>query len=176
MQMVVSLVAAAAAAAAPHAAAKQNLGSSQLLTSVQRCQQVRDNTARLACYDQAASALAAATARGDIAVVDRNQVRQVRRSLFGFSIPSFPFFSGSKNREAADEPKELTSTVAAFRSIGNGYYRFVLAEPQSTWESTEAASVSDPRAGEKVKIIHGALGSYWAEIGNQQAIRVRRVR
>lgn len=177
MQMVLSLVAAAAAAAAPpQVAARQNLGTSQLITSVQRCQQIRDNAARLACYDQAASALVSATARGDVTIVDRSQMRQVRRSLFGFSIPRLPFFSNSKDRDVQEEPKELNSTLASFRPTGNGFFRFGLTEPQSTWESTEPSDVFEPRVGAKVKILKGALGSYWAEIANQPAVHVRRVR
>jgi hypothetical protein len=176
MLTVLWIATAAAATAAPSQAANSNLGRSQLVTAIQSCQSVKDNAARLACYDQAASALVAATTRGDVAIVDRNQVKQVRRSLFGFSLPSFPFFSGSKDREADDEPKELNSSLASFRPIGNGFFRFGLKEPDSTWESTEPSDVFDPKVGTKVRILHGALGSYWAEIENQRAVKVRRVR
>ena len=176
MHMALSVAAAIAAAAAPQAAAQQNLGNSQLINSVQRCQQVRDNAARLACFDQAAAALVAATTPGDITVIDRNQVRQVRRSLFGFSIPRLPFFSGSRDRDVAEEPKELTSTLASFRPMANGFFRFAVSEPASTWESTEPSGVFEPKSGSQVKIMRGALGSYWAEIANQPAVKVRRVR
>jgi hypothetical protein len=165
-----------AVAAAPHPAANPNVGKSQLISAIQNCQAIKDSTARLACYDQAASALVTATTRGDVAIVDRNQVKQVRRSLFGFSLPRFPFFSGSKNPDADEEPKELNSTLASFQPIGNGFIRFVLAEPQSTWESTEASDIFEPKIGSKVLITHGAIGSYWAEIGNERAVKVRRVR
>jgi len=164
----------AATAAAP-APANVELGGSQLVKAVQNCQSIKDNEARLACYDRAASALVTATNRGDVAIVDKNQVRQVRRSLFGFSLPSLPFFSGSKDREVAEEPKELSSTLASFRPIGNGFFRFTLADPQSTWESTESSDVFEPKLGSKVKITHGALGSYWADISGQPSVKVRRV-
>jgi hypothetical protein len=176
MLSALSIATALAAAAAPAPAANPKMGQSQLVTAIQNCQAVKDNAARLACYDQAASALVTATTRGDVAIVDRNQVKQVRRSLFGFSLPSFPFFSGSKNRDAEDEPKELNSSLVSFRPIGNGFFRFGLKEPDSTWESTEPSDVFDPKIGAKVLITHGALGSYWAEIGNERAVKVRRVR
>jgi len=169
------LLAAAAAVAAPPVSRTPEMGSSQLVKSIQNCQPIKDSAARLACYDQAAAALVSATTRGDVAIVDRGQVRQVRRSLFGFSLPSFPFFSGPKNRQDEQEPKELNSTLASFRPIGNGFIRFGLTEPQSTWESTEAADVFEPKIGAKVTISHGALGSYWAEIANQRAVKVRRI-
>ena len=176
MPNALSIAVAFAAAAAPPHAANTNVGRSQRITAIQNCQAIKDNTARLACYDQAASALVTATTRGDVAIVDRNQAKQVRRSLFGFSLPRFPFFSGSKDREADEEPKELNSTLASFRPTGNGFFRFVLKEPDSTWESTEPSDVFEPKLGAKVTITHGALGSYWAEIQNQRAVKVRRVR
>jgi hypothetical protein len=66
--------------------------------------------------------------------------------------------------------------LISFHDIGNGFFRFTLDEPQSTWESTEASSVYSPRAGDKVTIQHGALGSYFVEIGNQPWVRARRIR
>jgi len=170
----VLLLATSAATAAPRAA-NVEISGSQLVKAVQDCQSIKDNGARLACYDKAASALVSATANGDVAIVDRGRVRQVRRSLFGFSLPPIPFFSGSKNRDVESEPKELLSTLSSFRSIGNGYFRFTLADPESTWESTEASDVFEPKTGSKVTISHGALGSYWAEISGQPAVKVRRI-
>jgi len=170
----VLLLASAAATAAPQTA-NVEISGSQLVKAVQNCQSIKDNNARLACYDKAASALVSATASGDVAIVDRNQVRQVRRSLFGFALPRIPFFSGSKNRDVETEPKELLATLGSFHPIGNGYFRFTLADPQSTWESTEASDVFEPKAGSKVTISHGALGSYWAEISGQPAVKVRRI-
>jgi len=165
-------IAAAAAAQVPPASFGPD--GSQLVRAVQNCQSVKDNAARLACYDRAAGALVSATTRGEVAIVDRNQVRQVRRSLFGFSVPRLPFFSGSTNREADEEPKLILSTLGSFRPIGNGFFRFTLAEPESTWESTEASSVYEPRSGSKVTIKRGVMSSYFAEIDGRW-VRVRRV-
>jgi hypothetical protein len=166
------LVSAATTAAPPP---KVEIGGSQLVKAVQNCQSIKENDARLACYDRAAAALVSATASGDVTIVDRGQVRQVRRSLFGFSIGSLPFFSGSKNAEADAEPKELKSTMASFQPIANGFFRITLTDPQSTWESTEPSDVFDPKHGAAVTISHGALGSYWAEISGQPAVKVRRI-
>jgi hypothetical protein len=168
------LLAIAAATAAPQPA-NIEIGGSRLMKAVENCQSIKDNAARLACYDQAATALVSASSRGDVAIVDRGQVRQMRRSLFGFSLPRLPFFSGSKDRDVAQEPKELLSTLASFHSLGNGFFQFTLADPQSTWESTESSDVFDPKLGTKVTISHGALGSYWADIGGQPSVKVRRV-
>jgi len=170
----VLLIGAAAATAAPPRA-NVDISGNQLVRAVQDCQSVKDDPARLACYDRAAAALVSATSSGDVAIVDRNQVRQVRRSLFGFGLPRIPFFSSNKNRDVEEEPKELKAALASFRPIGNGYFRFTLADPQSSWESTEASDVFEPKTGSMVTISHGALGSYWAEISGQPAVKVRRI-
>jgi len=171
---IVLLLGTAAATAAPQPVGAEVSGS-QLVRAVQDCQSIKDNGVRLACYDRAASALVSATASGDVAIIDRGKVRQMRRTLFGFSLPPIPFFSGSKNRDVEAEPKELQATLASFHSIGNGFFRFTLADPQSTWESTESSDVFEPKLGSKVTISHGALGSYWADISGQPSVKVRRV-
>ncbi|HEX6783951.1 MAG TPA: hypothetical protein VF098_04765 [Sphingomicrobium sp.] len=168
------LLAAAAAATSPQQAAPAIAGSS-LVKAVQNCQSIADNAARLACYDRAAAALVTATNRGDVAIVDREQVRETRRSLFGFSLPRIALFGNSKMSSADQEPKQIDSTLSSFHPLANGFFQFTLTEPQSTWESTEGSSVFEPKAGAKVTIEHGALGSYYAEIGGQQWVHVRRV-
>jgi hypothetical protein len=167
-------IAAAAAAAAAAPQPLPNAGQSEFVSAMQNCQSIKDDAGRLACYDRSVGALVAASARGDDTVVDRNQMRRARRSLFGLAIPQLPFFSDSKDRDVADEPREIVAKLASFRSIGNGLFRFSLDEPQSTWESTEASDIFDPRIGGKVTVSHGALGSYWVEIEGRSA-RVRRL-
>jgi hypothetical protein len=170
---IILMMAAAAAVAAP---AHNIAPSSQLITAVQACQNIKEDAARLQCYDRSVSALATANARGDVAVVDKQQMREARRSLFGFSVPKLPFFGNSKDKDVAEEPKHLVTTVASFRSIGNGYVRVTITDPESTWESTEATDLFDVKAGQKVTIDHGAIGSYWMEIGANRAFHAHRVR
>lgn len=169
------LIAAAAAFAAP-AQSGSVVSGSQLVTAVEACQAVKEDSARLACFDRSVAALKQANARGDLAIVDRNQMRQARRSLFGLSIPKLPFFSGSKDKDVQEEPKELVSTLTGFKDIGNGFFRFSIADPASTWESTEASDVFDQKAGAKVSIHRGGIGNYFVEIGDQKAVRARRIR
>jgi hypothetical protein len=173
---VILLFGAVAAAAAPHPSARAEVGGSELVKAVQNCQSIHEDAARLACYDLAAGALVNATNRGEVAIVDRNQVRQARRSLFGFSLPRIALFSGSSKMSSADEePKRLESTLASFHPIANGFFQFTLTEPQSAWESTEESSTFESKLGSKVTIERGSLGSYYAEIDGQQWVHVRRV-
>ncbi len=155
------------------ASAKSPSKGDPLVTAVGSCRQVTDSAARLACYDKAASALASAVEEGAIAVVSREDANRTRRSLFGFSVPSFPFF---KDRGEQAEIKNLNSTVASARSIGNGRYRVTLADGNAVWETTESSlAMRDPRPGQAVQITRGAIGSYWMKIANGREVRARRV-
>jgi hypothetical protein len=160
--------------AAPATAKERALPNSPLVAALANCQKIADGAARLACYDKAAPAIVAASNSGDIRVVDRESVRKARRSLFGFSLPSIPFFDNGTDRDAP--PSKLDSTIVSFSSIGNGFYRFTIAAEGAVWESTEGGYVRDAKAGEPVTISRSKIGSYWAKIGNRRELRVRRIR
>lgn len=159
---------------APPASAQQAPPPSPLVGALAACRNLTDDAARLACYDKASEALTGAAARGDIAVVDRDQVRKVRRSLFGFAVPKFPFFDRKDDKD--DEPKEIITSVQGFGGAGNGRFRVVLADSYGTWETTESAPLRDPKNGDKVTIKSGVMGSYFMQIGKQRWVRARRVR
>jgi hypothetical protein len=160
--------------AGPAVAKEQVVPSSPLVAALGSCQKIADGAARLACYDKAAAAIVTASESGDIRVVDRESVRKAQRSLFGFSLPSIPFFDSGSGKDAP--PKKLDSTILNFSSIGNGFYRFTIADERAVWETTEAANVRDAKPGEPVSILRSAIGSYWAKIGNRRDLRVRRIR
>jgi hypothetical protein len=165
----------AAAAASSQAVAKDKpVPSSPLVTAIDRCRQIADGTQRLACYDTAAGALVKAATSGEVSVVDRTEVRRVRRSLFGFSMPKLPFFSGDTT---ADEVQsQLESTITSVRALNNGYYRLVIADNNATWEITDSSiSFDPPRPGQKITILRGPLGSYFLRINGQVGVRGRRV-
>lgn len=174
MKRVVIVSAVLAASAAPAIAKERVVPTSPLVAALGNCQRLSDGAARLACYDKAVPALVGASNSGDIRVVDRESVRKARRSLFGFAIPSLPFFNSDDDKDGA--PAKLDSKILNFSSIGNGFYRFTIADGQAVWESNEAANIGDAKAGAPVTITRGALGSYWAKIGKQREIRVRRIR
>jgi hypothetical protein len=160
--------------AAPGLAQQQQ--PSPMFNQLTACRAIADEQARLACFDKASAAIAEAVEKGNLALIDREQVRKVRRSLFGFAVPKFPFF-GDKDSEANDdEPKEIQTTLRSFAAMGNGRYRVAIAEPQSVWETTESTSYTEPRQGAKVTIKGGVLGSYFMQVGSNRWARARRVR
>jgi hypothetical protein len=163
----------AAVAVAP-AAAKDTPAPSPLVTAIDRCRQITDPTQRLACYDSAANALVTAANSGAVAIVDQNEVRKVRRSLFGFSLPKIPFFSGDKTASEAQD--KLDSTITSVHQLNNGYWRIVIADNNAVWETTDSSiSFDDPRPGQKITIVRGALGNFFLRINGQNGVRGRRV-
>jgi hypothetical protein len=158
------------AAAAPQKAAPQVAQ----LRALDACRAIADNAQRLACFDNAAAALVNATRTGDLNVVDRGQLRQARRSLFGFSMPKLPFFAG--DRSAEDDQITLDTKVTSVRALENGRFRVGIADGQALWETTESyLNFTPPRVGEAVSIKRGHLGSYFLRFGSQRGVRGRRV-
>lgn len=147
--------------------------STQALGPVLDCRSERNDQARLRCFDAAAAALVAATDAGTIVVVDREDIRRTRRSLFGFSLPKLPFFAGDKSQD--DEPDVTEATIASARSLGADQWSFVLADG-AVWRTTEASRNATPRAGTSVRLKKAALGSYMASFGGARSVRAMRVR
>lgn len=156
------------------AAAQQAAGPSPLMGALAACRAIADAGARLNCFDRASANLLAATQRGDISIVDRGQLRQARRSLFGFGMPKLPFFAGDKSVD--DVPDKLTSKVTAVRSVGYDRYQVRIEDGGALWETTESyGSFRAPTAGESVEIRRGPLGSYILRFGRQRGVKGKRV-
>ena len=178
----VTCVACAAMASATSASAQSRQirppkiapSSSTLITSLERCRQIAEPTQRLACYDSAAGALTQAAKSGQVRVVDRAQIQQARRTLFGFQMPKLSIFSGDSDDDKGAQ--RLETTIKSVNQLNNGHFRIVLTEGNAVWETTETRiTLDDPRKGQKIVIIAGPLGSYFLQINGQVGIRGRRV-
>lgn len=170
-------LAAAALLASPIAAADQakEVRASPLLDALSKCRAESDPTARVACYDSAVDALTAARAKKDIVVLDKEDVRQTRRGLFGFALPRLPFFAGKEDDPDAEIPKELKSTVKSTRAIGYGKWRIEL-EDGALWETTEARTgFKDPKPGAAITIERGLMNGYFITIGDGRRVAAKRV-
>ena len=156
------------------ALAKDPPMQSPLVGALEACRAITDPTQRLACYDKEAGALLTAAQSGDVAVVDKSEVRKARKSLFGFAMPNLPFFSGDDSAGEANETLESTVTQAS--GIGYGKFRLTIAEGNAVWETTETyGTMRDPRPGDKISIKRGPLGSYLLRIGNNRGVKGKRV-
>lgn len=140
---------------------------------VYACRDVADIAARLACFDRQVAALQQAEQARDITMFDRAAAQKARRGLFGFTLRDLPFLGGDDE----DEPAlRLDTTVKWARRYDMDKLRFEI-EDGAVWAQTDQTVLPrDPKPGDKVLIYPGAMGSYFAEIGGQKRVRVRRER
>lgn len=146
-----------------------------VLQALGDCRAIADNAVRLACYDKAAAGIADATAKKEIVVLDREEVRATRRGLFGFSLPKLNFFGNKdvENDTGREEIVEVDVVVKSARSFGYQLWRMTM-EDGSTWVTNEASTLITPRAGSKVHIKRAALGSYFIKVDGSRAVKGRR--
>jgi hypothetical protein len=140
-----------------------------------RCRTVTDDAARLACFDAAAAALQAAQERREVVVVDRGQVREGRRRLFGLALPRIPIFGGGDD-EDEDQVRTVEGIVASASQDGLGHW-VVALQDGAVWTQVDNNTLAlRPRTGHRVVINRAALGSFMMRVNNQPGIRVRRTR
>lgn len=151
-------------------AVAQDVRGSEIYAALERCRGVAPDAERLACFDRAAAVLAAAVNDKQVTVVDREEVRAAKRSLFGIALPELRLFN-----RGDDEPvRQIESTIRSVGQTGHGRYSFGLAEG-GTWRMLETGGPPAPEPGDKVVIRRAALGSFLAKIGGARAVRVERV-
>lgn len=153
------------------ASAAQN---AQQLQAVIDCRRQTDSAARLACYDAAVQRLEQAEAAGEVVVVDRAQVREARRQIFGFSVPALDLFGrGGANAPAAERVDQLEGVVES-SSIGRDGKRVIRLQGGAVWRQFGNEEVR-VRRGDPVLITRGLIGSYFMRVGSQPGVRVSRV-
>lgn len=143
---------------------------------VYACRDIADAGARLACFDLQVAALQQAEQARDVTMFDRAAGQKARRGLFGFTLRDLPFFGGDGEEDDADRITRLETTVKWARRYDMDKLRFEI-EDGAVWAQTDQVVLPrDPKAGDKVVIYPGAMGSYFAEISGQKRVRVRRER
>ncbi|HEV2748606.1 MAG TPA: hypothetical protein VGW34_15090 [Allosphingosinicella sp.] len=141
--------------------------------AVLRCRSLTDQAARLACFDSAVAALDTATRNRELVMVDREQVRRTRRSLFGLSLPNFDLF-GDDDEAEAEEVKRLEGEIASVGSDQNRRY-IIRLKDGSIWRQIDGNMLGrQPKPGYKVVINRTITGSYMMQVAGQPGIRVKR--
>jgi hypothetical protein len=144
-------------------------------TRLVACQNLRDSAQRLACYDREVSALSKANSTGDLVVMDRQQIRKTRRSLFGLALPDLGVFGDSSS---LGDAAQLETTIKVARQDGNGRWTFDLTEGGRWVQLDSNEFILDPAPGQKVRIRRASMGSYLMNVNpgiNPKAITVMRV-
>jgi len=166
------------AATAP-LSAQDDQGESSYVAALRACQGKTDPAERLACYDAAVGSIVAASSEGEVTVVDREDVRETRRKLFGFALPDLGIFGGKSDKEDPAQAEEFTTlqtTIAGIRSGAEGGY-IITTEEGAEWQLSEVpARLLRPRVGQPIEIRAAALSSYFLRINGQKGVKGRRVR
>ena len=159
-------------AAGPASARKPvETGTPAQIKALLACRAMADPAQRLSCFDRETAGIDRALASKDLVVVDKQKASEARRSLFGFSVPSFGSLFGGDE----DEISQIDSTVASARRNVEGGWTVTLADG-SVWSQTDDTPVAlAPRKGDKITVRRRALGSYTLAIGKQPGVKVRRV-
>ncbi|MHB8286046.1 MAG: hypothetical protein ACYDD1_15410 [Caulobacteraceae bacterium] len=144
-----------------------------VVQAISDCRKITDKDARLACFDTAASALDQAQAQGQVVVVDREQVKTVRRQSFGFNIPSIAVFTHGPKEEAINN---VTVDLSGGYQGGDGKWRFTTVD-DAVWRQIDSDQLYDaPHQGSKMAIRKAALGSFFCKLDGQSAVRCVRER
>jgi hypothetical protein len=173
------ILAAVLLAGAPAALSVQRNDSApraELFDALMRCRTIVEPAARLQCFDAAAANLETAAARRDIVVVDRAQVREGRRRLFGLALPRIPIFGSDDDEEQEDRVTTIEAVVASVGQNGDGQWIITLREG-GVWAQTDDRPLAlSPRPGQRVVINRASMGTFMMRINNQPGVRARRIR
>ncbi|WP_396595442.1 hypothetical protein [Brevundimonas sp. R86498] len=167
----VAALAAGACVFALAAHAQTVVPGTRALSDLVACRTVVADADRLRCYDRLVAALDQAETAGEVVIVERGQITEARRALFGFSVNPLPLFA----RRGGDEPLEAIQTSLQRASQGaSGKWLFVL-EDGSVWLQTDSnAPGRTPRPGADITVRQGAVGSYLLSVNGTRSVRVRR--
>ena len=143
---------------------------SKRLSAVVDCRKIADPTARLACYDTAVADLDTAEKTREVVVVDRDQVTEARRSVFGLRLPKIKLFSG----DGSDEVDSVESVITAVSRGRDGKLTFTI-EDGARWVQTDSHTVIGVRVGTRVTLTRGALGSFFAKFEGSTSAKVQRI-
>lgn len=139
---------------------------------------VSDDIERLACYDAAVGRLQEAETAGEIVTLSRDDVKQVERESFGFSLPSLPklvmpkFGGGDEDTELSEiaEPVKTVSTGANGKTL-------ITLENGQVWTQTDSTrlQISSRNPPDTATIRKAAFGSFRMQLDNGRWFRAERL-
>ena len=142
------------------------------IAEIAACRSIVEARLRLDCMDRVSDRLLQAHERGELTIIDRAQVHEARRRLFGFSGTAFPSFFGKEDE--AEEISAVETTLTRLARDGAGHWVFHLADG-SEWRQVDNESPHlRAQSGAEVRVRRAAFGSYFLNVGDARAIRVRR--
>lgn len=138
------------------------------------CRGLSDDAARLACFDREVAAFDVAVRDRKVAVIDQEDIRKTKRSLFGIALPSIKLFGDADKGEP--EIKEVVGIIKS-KSQGEGGRIVFTLEDGAVWAQTDDYPVFYAvKPGQKVTIKKASFTSYFADFEKAVTVRAKRLR
>lgn len=154
--------------------AQEREDKTRTMEDVLACRTIREDAARLTCFDHATERMAGARASGELMVLDRKTVVARKQQRFGLTTPPGDLFGGGDADHATDV-KQLDSKILA-TAPAKAYGRFDMRLADgSVWQTVDPLPYP-PKAGTAVAIKPAPLGGYRASIAGGRSILVKRIR
>jgi hypothetical protein len=135
------------------------------------CRAIGEALARLACFDREVAVLDAAEKTKSIVILDKEQVRDTKRTLFGLSLPRLNLFDGG---DEANQVEQIQSKITSAREDANGW-TIGLADG-SVWRQIDVRAFSrSPKPGLDAIVKRASLGSFMMRIESAPGVRVKRI-
>jgi hypothetical protein len=141
------------------------------LQALRDCRAIDQNEGRLACFDVAVDSVIARQDSGELQVLDKEDVAETRRGLFGFSLPKIGIF-------ASDDKEEnliLQSRITGLRRLRSDHWEIEISEG-SVWRATNTPRRFSPEVGDEVQLEKAALSSYWLRVDGTLGVKANRIR
>lgn len=161
-----------APAAAQAQQAEAGPAPSDYIADLKLCREIVAAPERLACFDRTVEAVVAAADTGEVSLIGREDVRQTRRSLFGFTMPEGGIFGRSDDE---DDTSMLESTITGVSRLRGDTYVITIAEGSKWQMSNVPMRLRAPRVGDAVVFKKASLSSYFIRIGGQLGVKGRRI-
>jgi hypothetical protein len=141
-------------------------------SDVLACRSIAEPTQRLACFDKTVGTLAAAETSGDVVVINRAKVEEVKRQAFG--LPNLDALKAFEIHSKAKPIERISFVIANAHQTGAGRWMVTSTDGQ-VWVQIDSADVfPEPAAGRPAVVYKGSLGSFFLKVGTDSAFRVRR--
>ncbi|MEL7198942.1 MAG: hypothetical protein AAGL10_11570 [Pseudomonadota bacterium] len=151
------------------------LSNSPLVGQLRGCTQISNDAQRLACFDREVGAFVGATTKGDVKVVEAEQITDARKKLYGYSIPDAGVFEAATD-EDKEKNKRLTSTITRVRKVGRNEWHFWIEEGNAKWRfKNNSIRVRAPEVGQTVEFRPASMGTYWIRIEGRKGVRGNRI-
>jgi len=138
------------------------------------CRAIAADAERLACFDREIAAFDTAVRERKVAVIDQEDIRKTRRTLFGISLPRVKLFGDAEDAEP--EIKEVTAVIKSTSQGEGGRIVFTL-EDGAVWAQTDDYPVFyNVKPGQKVTLKRASFGSYFADFEKTVTVRAKRLR